>query len=95
MYLAITPAIGPGTNWNNSSGGWQYQASAAACNRNEFSVTAAVQRAANEWPTLTLGLYAPNENACGYWKKFNPGSAYLEVTYNRRAVAFSVVGALS
>ncbi|MFB9388777.1 FG-GAP-like repeat-containing protein [Streptomyces coeruleoprunus] len=65
----------------NESKGWSSQDCAAG--NLEFDATAAVRKAAaNNEPGITLGLYASNEGDTYGWKKFDPKTATLEISYN-------------
>lgn len=49
------------------------------------NLNSVMQAAATEhWGGVTLGLKAPNEGDQYQWKKFHPGTAVLQVTYNHR-----------
>jgi hypothetical protein len=81
-----TGPIGPNMAWpgpaytqldNPSSAGSEN------CNANVLGnvVVGAAAAASGRWPTLTLGLRAPDEGNNIFWKKFTPASAVLSVTY--------------
>ncbi|MCX4674733.1 FG-GAP-like repeat-containing protein [Streptomyces sp. NBC_01433] len=64
----------------DQSKGWSKDCAAGNL---EFDVTAkAREAAAGKWSSLTLGLYATNENDTFGWKKFDAKTAVLETRYN-------------
>ncbi|MFJ2129688.1 FG-GAP-like repeat-containing protein [Streptomyces sp. NPDC087845] len=89
-----TKTISKKTTWNNQpakvgstplktvndSKGWSKDCAAGNL---EFDVTSKVRdAAAGNWSSLTLGLYASNEQDTYGWKKFDAKTAVLETTYN-------------
>ncbi|MCM2393176.1 FG-GAP-like repeat-containing protein [Streptomyces albipurpureus] len=65
----------------NDSKGW---GSDCAAGNLEFDATAAVQAtAADNEPSVTLGLYAGNETDTHGWKRLDPKTATLEIKYNK------------
>ncbi|MFC4983636.1 FG-GAP-like repeat-containing protein [Streptomyces atroolivaceus] len=64
----------------NDSKGWSNDCGAGNL---EFDITSKVREAAaGKWSSLTLGLYAADEEDTFGWKKFDPKTAVLETTYN-------------
>ena len=92
--LWVTGAIASTTTWNNQPSWMTKLASVSAARSTDgtgncaagplaFNALAGVQQAAtNGWPNLTLGLRAGNEADTNSWKRFQAGSATLQVDYN-------------
>ncbi|MFJ8662306.1 FG-GAP-like repeat-containing protein [Streptomyces sp. NPDC093795] len=72
----------------NDSKGWNPEIEGCGAGNLEFDVTGKVKARAKEgsrnqgMASITLGLYASNETDTFAWKKFDPKSATLEITYN-------------
>lgn len=95
LWRTANISRGSSVTWSNSSGSstWQARLSSAMGYANEgvcgqpdmlmrFSnVAASVQTAADGGSQLTLGLRAPNEADHYQWKKFDPTTAKLLVTW--------------
>ncbi|WP_051833392.1 FG-GAP-like repeat-containing protein [Streptomyces katrae] len=91
VELWSTDPISSSTTWNNQpKQGRKLDTVNAAKGRNEcgagnleFDATSLVQEsAANGWPAVTLGLYAPDERDVYQWKRFDPKTITLETVYN-------------
>ncbi|GAA2396760.1 LamG domain-containing protein [Nonomuraea africana] len=91
VELWLTSVIGSGTTWNNQPAwvthldtehvakGWSTGCPAGGV---EFDAThAAVRAAAENWPTITLGLRATDEGDTYAWKKFH-NNPVLVIEYN-------------
>ncbi len=101
--LWITGGISSSTTWNNQPSWMTKLDSVSAARKNgqtgncapgplAFNALAGVQAAAtNGWPNLTLGLRAGDESDTNSWKRFQAGSATLQVDYN----TIPTVGAVS
>ncbi|MFF3275898.1 LamG-like jellyroll fold domain-containing protein [Streptomyces chrestomyceticus] len=94
VQLWRTRDISSATTWNtqNADGFWQrhlktssfaYGYEGCAARDAEFDVKAAVQEAADhQWPAMTFGLRATDEDDRYGWKRFSD-KAFLRVQYNR------------
>jgi hypothetical protein len=92
--LYIVNSINSSTTWNNHAGSWTSDhyldnVSNESCDDTptytewgSSALTGKVQYASDNWSTITLGLRAYNESNHDYWKKFDPATAKLSVTYN-------------
>ncbi|MFC4009049.1 LamG-like jellyroll fold domain-containing protein [Nonomuraea purpurea] len=93
VELWLTSVIGGATTWNNQPAwvthldtehvakGWSTGCPAGGV---EFDAThAAVRAAAENWPTITLGLRATDEGDTFGWKKFH-NNPVLVIEYNSR-----------
>ncbi len=72
----------------NDSKGWNEKIEGCGAGNLEFDLTAKIKARAKEGPNnaglanITLGLYASDESDTFGWKKFDPKTATLEITYN-------------
>ncbi|MEU6759786.1 FG-GAP-like repeat-containing protein [Streptomyces sp. NPDC046685] len=91
VELWTTGPISPKTTWDNQPGkrGWldtvkdaKGRAECEAGNL-EFNATEAVKEsAANNWSSVTMGLFASNETDEFHWKRFDAKTMTLEIEYN-------------
>ncbi|MFF5447191.1 FG-GAP-like repeat-containing protein [Streptomyces sp. NPDC012888] len=104
VQLWHTTAISKKTTWNRQPGkigtapldtvddakGWSTDCAAGNL---EFDTTAKMREAASKgWATITLGLYASNEEDTFGWKKFDAKTAILETIYNNPPKAPTALG---
>jgi hypothetical protein len=99
--LWMTGAISTGTTWNSQPTWYNNYTAQTVGNRRigaaygclgtgtiEFNATSMVAKAAaSNWSALTVGLRAVDEGTKNQWKRFNPASPRLAITYNTAPIA--------
>jgi hypothetical protein len=92
----IANGIDSGTTWNNQPTFWEGDWTTAPANHRadsqfgcqgtgdvEFDVSAIVQKAVTgNWPAVTLGMRAIDEDTVSQWKRYNPTTPVLAIDYN-------------
>ncbi|MEV6582272.1 FG-GAP-like repeat-containing protein [Streptomyces sp. NPDC051582] len=77
--IAKLSTVNDAKGWRDSNG----SDSACPAGNLEFDATTKVKEAAtHNWSSVTLGMYASDENDTYAWKKFDPKTAVLETKYN-------------
>ncbi|MEV6301158.1 LamG domain-containing protein [Actinoplanes sp. NPDC051861] len=89
--LYVVGGFGPDTNWNNHSNSWNTfitGTNSESCDdarvHNEWGNAKLAEGVAGSLASggIALGLRASNEGTYNHWKKFDPASARLSITYN-------------